>query len=76
MEDINNYRIVLSNNHNAILLNKKHKVSEFQEEIEKIIEKNKDKISQFGDDWEIISENINAKFDWFELYLDEEKIYY
>lgn len=63
LKDCNNYE----SNLGAILLNKKHKVEEFQEEINRVKEKFEDEISQYGDDWSIITENIDEKFDWLEL---------
>lgn len=74
--DLENYRVVLTNYNNAVLLNNKHKVIEFQEEIERIIELKKETIARFGNDWEIIKMNIDKKFDWIDISVDEDYIRY
>lgn len=58
-----------------IMLNYKHSVKEFQDEINRIREEKSEEINKYGDDWSIISENISDKFDWFELDIDTDDDY-
>lgn len=62
-------------NYTYIMLNYKHSVKEFQDEINRIKEEKQDEINKYGDDWSIISENISDKFDWFELDIDTDDDY-
>lgn len=54
-----------------ILLNTKHTINEFQQEINRIKEEFADEISKYGDDWSIIAREVDEKIDWLELSLDE-----
>lgn len=58
-----------------IMLNYKHSVKEFQDEINRIKLEKQEEINKYGDDWSIISENISDKFDWFELDIDTDDDY-
>lgn len=67
----NNYRVVevrdcIDNDilYFTILLNNKHTIKEFQNEINRIKREKADEIYTYGNDWEIISENISKDFDW------------
>lgn len=59
-----------------IMLNKKHSVSSFQEEINRARQERIEDINKYGDDWAYISEAINNDFDWFELEFDDEFVEY
>ena len=59
----------------TIMLNYKHSVKEFQDEINRIREEKSDEINKYGDDWTIISENIDESFDWYELDIDTDDEY-
>lgn len=79
-EDSNYRQVKLRNcyddkNYTYIMLNYKHSVKEFQDEINRIKEEKQDEINKYGDDWSIISENISDKFDWFELDIDTDDDY-
>lgn len=63
LRDFQNNNIIYS----IILLNNKHNVKEFQDEIDKIVEEKYEEINLYGDDWEIVKKYINKKFDWIEL---------
>ena len=75
--DLNKYDIYPLNDcnsgetYNFIALNKNHTVREFQDEINRVKDEFEDEIAQYGDDWSIIQENIDNKFDWFELGLSD-----
>lgn len=58
-----------------IMLNYKHSVKEFQDEINRIKLEKQEEINKYGDDWSIISENISDKFDWFELDIETDDDY-
>lgn len=62
-------------NYTYIMLNYKHSVKEFQDEINRIKEEKQDEINKYGDDWTIISQNISENFDWFELDIDTDDDY-
>lgn len=67
--NINNYRVVfLLDCDNVILLNKKHTIEEFQEEVNRAKEKAKEDIRKYGDDWNYIQMNMSKDFDYIELY--------
>ena len=71
--NINDYRLVfLLDSDNVILLNKKHTIEEFQEEVNRAKEKAKEDIKKYGDDWYYIQINMNKDFDYIELYSEEE----
>lgn len=77
--DLSIYKIYTLNDCNdsnvmygAIALNNKHTVRDFQNEINRVKEQFEDDIAQYGDDWSIISQNINESFDWFEIDIDTE----
>ena len=59
----------------TIMLNYKHSVKEFQDEINRIKEEKSEEINKYGDDWTIISENIDKSFDWYELDIDTDDDY-
>lgn len=68
----NNYRLVVlrdscdyDNVLGAIYLNNKHSIQDFQNAIYKAKEKRIDDIYEFGDDWTIISQELE-KFDYIE----------
>ncbi len=76
--DLNNYTVYELRDCNdsdvvygAIALNNKHTVRDFQNEINRVKNEFEDEIAQYGDDWSIIQENIDNKFDWFELGLND-----
>lgn len=72
--NLNDYQIVfLCDTDNVILLNKKHTIEEFQEEVNRAKEKAQDDILKYGDDWYFISQNISEDFDYIELYNDNEE---
>lgn len=61
-----------NNTYDTIMLNNKHTIIDFQAEVNRIKYLKSKEISQYGDDWEIIKENISDKFDWYEInYSDE-----
>ena len=66
----NFYKILMI--YSIILLNNKHTVKEFQDEIDKIVEEKYEEINLYGDDWEIVKKYINKKFDWIELNYNNE----
>lgn len=71
--NINDYRLVfLLDCDNVILLNKKHTIEEFQEEVNRAKEKAREDIREYGDDWYYIQMNMNKDFDYIELYSEEE----
>lgn len=72
--DLDNYRAILVRDigdydtiYEVILLNYKHTVEEFQNEINRIRNEHKEEIQLYGNDWEIIKANLDNKFDWVEL---------
>lgn len=72
--NLNDYQLVFLRDTNmVILLNKKHTVEEFQEEVNRAKEKAQDDILKYGDDWYFISQNISKNFDYIELYTDNEE---
>lgn len=72
--NLNDYQLVFLRDTNmVILLNKKHTVEEFQEEVNRAKEKAQDDIKKYGDDWYFISQNISKDFDYIELYTDNEE---
>ena len=72
--NLNDYQIVfLCDTDNVILLNKKHTIEEFQEEVNRAKEKAQDDILKYGYDWYFISQNISEDFDYIELYNDNEE---
>lgn len=68
LKDFQNSDIVYA----VVLLNNKHSVTEFQEEINRIVREKMEEISLYGDDWEIVKANINEKYDWQELNMEHE----
>lgn len=58
-----------------IMLNYKHSVKDFQNEINRIKKEKQEEINKYGDDWSIISANISDEFDWFELDIDTDDDY-
>jgi hypothetical protein len=69
----NNYRLVAlrdscdyDNVLGAVYLNNKHSIQDFQNAIYKAKEKREDDIYEFGDDWSIISEELED-FDYIEI---------
>ena len=68
LKDFQNDNIIYS----IILLNNKHTVKEFQDEIDKIVEEKYEEINLYGDDWEIVKKYINKKFEWIELNYNNE----
>lgn len=73
LEEIeNNYRLVAlrdscdyDNILGAVYLNNKHSIQDFQNAIYKAKEKREDEIYEFGEDWDIISEELE-EFDYIE----------
>lgn len=61
--------------YNVVLLNKKHKVKDFQDEIYSARHKHKKEIDKYGNDIEYVftDETLNKKFDYFLLEVDEDK---
>lgn len=58
--------------YDTIMLSNKHNIREFQAEINRVKDLKAEEISKYGDDWEIIKENISDNFDWYEIdYSDE-----
>lgn len=81
--DLNNYTIYTlrdCNNSNllygAIMLHNKHTIEDFQKEINRIKEKKAEEIYTYGDDWDIISSNIDERFDWIELSISDDYLVY
>ena len=80
-DDDNHYRSVELRDcwngevYTRIMLNYKHSVKEFQDEINRIREEKSEEINKYGDDWSIISENISEDFDWYELDIDTDDDY-
>lgn len=58
-----------------IMLNYRHSVKDFQNEINRVREEKSEEINKYGDDWTIISQNINENFDWYELDIDTDDEY-
>lgn len=72
--NLNDYQLVFLRDTNmVILLNTKHTVEEFQEEVNRAKEKAQDDIKKYGDDWYFISQNISKDFDYIELHTDNEE---
>lgn len=78
----NNYRLVAlrdscdyDNVLGAVYLNNKHSLKDFQNAIYKAKKKRADEIYEFGEDWAIISEELED-FDYIETYsnLDEDSV--
>ena len=53
----------------AVYLNKKHNIQDFQNAIYKAKQKREKDISEFGDDWSYISEEL-TDFDYIEIETD------
>lgn len=75
--NMNNYRAIEIRDcvessicYETIMLNKKHSVKDLQDEIYRIKKDKYDEIMKYGNDLEIIKENISDEFDWFELETD------
>lgn len=76
---MNEYRAIeirdcVENNtcYGIIMLNKKHSVKSLQDEIYRIKRDKYDEIMEYGNDLEIIKENISDEFDWFQLETDDD----
>lgn len=71
LRDSCNYDNVLG----AVYLHNKHSLQDFQNAIYKAKEKRADEIYEFGEDWAIISEELED-FDYIETYsnLDEDSV--
>ncbi len=75
--NLDNYKVILKKDcysdttYGIILLNKKHTVEEFQEEINKAKEQAQNEINKYGDDWYFITKYISKDFDYIELGIDE-----
>lgn len=59
-----------------IMLNNKHSVKDFQDEINRAREERQEDINKYGDDWTYISESISKNFDWYELESDDDYLEY
>ena len=57
-------------NYGIIILNNKHSVKDLQDEINRIKREKYEEIMEYGNDLEVIKENISNKFNWFELDTD------
>lgn len=57
-----------------IMLNNKINIESFQKEIDRIKEEKYEEIAEYGDDFEIIKENISENFDWFEIGIDNNNL--
>lgn len=67
IRDCSDYSSILG----IIMLNNKNSIESFQKEIDRIKEEKHKEIAEYGDDFEIIKENISTDFDWFEIVFDE-----
>ena len=56
----------------TIMLNKKHSVKDFQKAMNEAYERNKEEIVEFGNDLNVVLENIDPSFDWYEIETDED----
>lgn len=79
--NLDNYNVIYKKDcyssnviYGIILLNKKHTVKEFQEEINKAKKKAQDEINEYGDDWYYITKYISNNFDYIELDINEDYI--
>lgn len=57
-----------------IMLNNKINIESFQKEIDRIKKEKYEEIAEYGDDFEIIKENISENFDWFEIGIDNNNL--
>lgn len=78
MINLENYKIILKKDCNElniiygiILLNKKHTIKDFQQEIYRAKQKAYEEIQKFGDDWYYIEQHMSKDFDYIELPFDE-----
>ena len=53
-----------------IMLHNKHSVKDLQDEINRIKREKYEEIMEYGNDLEVIKENISNEFNWFELDTD------
>ena len=67
IRDCSDYSSILG----IIMLNNINSIESFQKEIDRIKEEKHEEIAEYGDDFEIIKENISTDFDWFEIVFDE-----
>ncbi len=70
IRDCSDYSSILS----IIMLNNKNSGESFQKEIDRIKEEKHEEIAEYGDDFEIIKENISGNFDWFEIEIDDNNL--
>ena len=54
----------------VIMLHNKHSVKDLQDEINRIKREKYEEIMEYGNDLEVIKENISSEFNWFELDTD------
>ena len=54
----------------VIMLHNKHSVKDLQDEINRIKREKYEEIMEYGNDLEVIKENISNEFNWFELDTD------
>lgn len=78
-ELLENYRIVRlvdasepDTLYSLILLNNKHSVKEFQDEMRKSFKRHEKEIYQNGDDCEYVLGDIDSSFDWLEIPFDDD----
>lgn len=67
IRDCSDYSSILG----IIMLNNINSIESFQKEIDRIKEEKHEEIAKYGDDFEIIKENISTDFDWFKIVFDE-----
>lgn len=73
MEILENFRAVLLKDFytdeigKIILLNNKHSIKDFEEEINRVKNKYINEINEYGDDLTIILSNISKDFEWYSL---------
>ena len=75
--NIEDYRAVKINDcednnvdYGVIMLYNKHSVKDLQDEINRIKREKYEEIMEYGNDLEVIKENISNEFNWFELDTD------
>lgn len=54
------------------MLNNKHSVADFQQAMEEAKQRNIEEIEEYGDDLEVVLDDLDTALDWYEISMEED----